>query len=109
MRPLLPFVLALFTVAGCNSTPLPDACYLKPESGKCRASIMRWSFDKGAGTCKAFVWGGCDGVVPFETLESCHAQCMPGQPLPEVTGLKKAPPASSATPAVATPEPAVTP
>ncbi|MBA4146415.1 MAG: proteinase inhibitor I4 serpin, partial [Cytophaga sp.] len=25
--------------------------------------------------CKEFIWGGCGGVVPFETLEECKGGC----------------------------------
>jgi hypothetical protein len=63
-------------LAACQSTPaLPPACELKPESGRCRAAIERYWFDTASGTCRAFIWGGCDGVVPFDTLESCQQTC----------------------------------
>tara|TARA_R110002073_G_scaffold68403_1_gene170009 strand:- start:127457 stop:127828 length:372 start_codon:yes stop_codon:yes gene_type:complete len=67
----------LLTVAlnGCQSTPLPDNCYAKPESGRCRAAIERYYFDPQWQECRAFIWGGCDGVVPFENLESCQNTC----------------------------------
>ena len=71
-------------LSSCSSAPsLPAACHAKPESGRCKASILRYWYDDRAGTCKAFIWGGCGGSVPFENMEDCHAQCMPGQPLPE--------------------------
>ena len=81
-------LIALFTLAGCQGRHLPDACYVKPSSGQCKASFMRYWYDEGPRTCRAFIWGGCDGSVPFETMDACHAQCMPGQPVPEVTGAK---------------------
>ena len=24
------------------------------------------------GKCKEFTWGGCDGIVPFDTMEECE-------------------------------------
>jgi len=27
------------------------------------------------GKCVSFIYGGCEGVVPFETLEDCQAAC----------------------------------
>ncbi len=52
----------------------PSECDLEPDPGLCKASIIKYYFDKTEGKCKEFVWGGCDGVVPFETLEACK-QC----------------------------------
>ena len=95
---LLPLLLVPL-LAACAHRPLPDTCYLQPVSGKCRASILRYWYDERAGTCKGFVWGGCEGVVPFDTLDACHAQCMPGKPMPEAPVLKGA----TAAPAPASP------
>lgn len=88
---LLLALSVLPVLTACSSAnKLPAACLdNKPESGRCRAAFTRYWFDERAGTCKAFIWGGCGGTVPFETLEACHAQCMPGQPLPELDSAKK--------------------
>jgi hypothetical protein len=51
-----------------------DRCTLEPDPGMCRAAIPRFYFDKKENQCKEFIWGGCGGVVPFETLEACK-QC----------------------------------
>jgi hypothetical protein len=70
---LLPFVVVL---SACQSgAGLPEPCNKPPESGKCRAAIERFYFDQNLAQCRAFIWGGCDGVVPFTTLEACQAQC----------------------------------
>lgn len=37
--------------------------------------MERYYFDSASGTCKAFSWGGCDGSVPFDTLEACRKSC----------------------------------
>jgi hypothetical protein len=58
-----------------SSSSLPRACTLKPESGKCRAAHTRYWFDADSRSCRAFIWGGCEGVVPFETLEQCQQTC----------------------------------
>ena len=66
----------LLVLAGCQtSDKLPEQCNLKPESGHCRAAIERYWFDSQSGTCKAFVWGGCGGTVPFETMQDCQSVC----------------------------------
>lgn len=93
---------AVLQLPACSSGPsLPAACEQPPESGRCRAAHTRWWFDERGGTCKAFIWGGCDGSVPFETLEACQAQCLPGQPLPAQSTPAAAaamPPAPAAAP-----------
>ena len=47
-------------------------CDLEPESGFCKAVIPKYYFDKNEGKCKVFTWGGCGGVVPFDSLEECE-------------------------------------
>ena len=50
-----------------------NPCELLPEVGPCEALIPKYYFDKETQECKEFSWGGCDGVVPFDTLEECQA------------------------------------
>ena len=50
-------------------------CTLIPETGPCKALFERYYFGATEKICKKFVWGGCDGVVPFETLDSCQEVC----------------------------------
>ena len=69
--------LLIVTVAyGCSNTKSVTAecnCNLVPDKGNCRAMITKYYFDKEEGKCKEFIWGGCEGTVPFETLEECEA------------------------------------
>lgn len=53
---------------------LSELCVLEPDLGPCEAAMPRYYFDGG---CKQFFWGGCQGVVPFETFESCQTACEP--------------------------------
>jgi len=48
-------------------------CSLAPDPGPCNAYIERYYYDPAEKLCKPFVWGGCQGVVPFETLEQCRS------------------------------------
>ena len=80
MRQLaLPMILALGLLSGCQSSepeaPLPDACYQPPESGMCKASFQRYYYDADSDSCRTFIWGGCKGSVPFETMENCISTC----------------------------------
>ena len=53
----------------CNSS-LP-ACKLEPDSGPCEAAITKYYYDSNEDKCKEFIYGGCQGTVPFDTLEEC--------------------------------------
>lgn len=52
-----------------------EKCSLKPERGPCKGMFEKYYYDSGSKTCKKFIWGGCDGVVPFETEEECNQSC----------------------------------
>ncbi|MBT8232657.1 MAG: proteinase inhibitor I4 serpin [Saprospiraceae bacterium] len=71
------FILCLFVVnINCsdeeevvNACP---SCELEPMVGPCNAAFPKYYFDKEEKKCKQFTWGGCAGVVPFDTLEECE-------------------------------------
>jgi len=70
--PVFGLLLALFLFACCKKDD-NDRCQMEPDPGPCYATIPRYYFDKHEKKCKQFTWGGCGGVVPFETLEECKA------------------------------------
>ena len=43
------------------------------KAGPCKAYFKKYYYDKTEKKCKEFIWGGCDGVVPFQTLEECQS------------------------------------
>ena len=50
-------------------------CGLTPDPGPCKGLFQKFYFDPGQGKCRSFFHGGCQGVVPFETLEECQSRC----------------------------------
>ena len=52
-----------------------ERCNLQPDPGICEAVIPKYYFDKQDGQCKEFYWGGCGGLVPFDTKEECEIAC----------------------------------
>lgn len=50
-------------------------CSLKPERGPCKGMFEKYYFDAVSKTCKKFIWGGCEGVAPFDTKEECEKGC----------------------------------
>jgi len=68
-------LLVLLITVSCGKEVNHKDCVLLPEVGNCKGSITRYYFDQEEKKCKVFYWGGCDGVVPFETLEDCNNKC----------------------------------
>ena len=68
-------IVVLTTTSNC--TKLNEECQTKcsqvGETGPCKALFKKYYFDKTEKKCKEFIWGGCDGVVPFQTLEECQS------------------------------------
>ena len=54
---------------------LPEICYVKGEAGPCRAMTPGYYYDQAKRECVEFIWGGCQGVIPFETMDECKATC----------------------------------
>ena len=52
-------------------------CSLKPDRGPCKGIFDKFYYDIDSKACKKFIWGGCGGVVPFETIEECNNGCGP--------------------------------
>ncbi|HIB26628.1 MAG TPA: proteinase inhibitor I4 serpin [Candidatus Marinimicrobia bacterium] len=72
------YILFIIMILSCEEKkppPLSMECYLDPDPGPCKASIPRYYYDEEAKVCKEFKWGGCDGVVPFETMKECDDAC----------------------------------
>ena len=68
--------LLILALAQCKDDCLrSDRCNLVPDAGPCYAMLTKYYYDKEAKQCKPFTYGGCDGVVPFETLEECKNEC----------------------------------
>jgi hypothetical protein len=66
----------LLTLTQCKKDCLKsDRCKLEPDAGICKAAIPKYYYDKSEKKCKQFTWGGCGGVVPFDTREECEKQC----------------------------------
>jgi len=52
-----------------------QACYYIPHIGPCDAAFTRYYYDYEENECLEFTWGGCGGLVPFETMEDCESSC----------------------------------
>ncbi|KAG5669428.1 hypothetical protein PVAND_017315 [Polypedilum vanderplanki] len=53
-----------------------DPCNLPVHTGTCRASFVRFYFNKDTKTCERFTYGGCEGNANnFKTIEECQEAC----------------------------------
>lgn len=55
---------------------LYSRCQLEPDSGLCKGAIKKYYFDRKTKTCRPFLWGGCGGIVPFESMDNCEQECI---------------------------------
>ena len=61
--------------AEASSFSSTNQCELDPDPGMCKAYFPKYYFDQDTQTCQEFIYGGCGGVVPFDTMEQCKLQC----------------------------------
>lgn len=62
-------------LTGVDEDVLPDECYLEPDPGFCFGYIPMYYFNPLTNSCEQFIWGGCAGVVPFQSLSVCQEAC----------------------------------
>lgn len=77
---LLFSLVALLSACSNADTPeeivnLRDACKLQPDPGPCKARMEKFYYDTKTESCSVFYYGGCQGVVPFDTLSTCQSHC----------------------------------
>ena len=71
----LRFIFLLLLINCDKDDPLDESCLLVPDPGLCQAAFPRYYYNSETDKCTQFLWGGCEGVVPFETLEECKNAC----------------------------------
>ncbi|MDE0916928.1 MAG: BPTI/Kunitz domain-containing protein [Flavobacteriales bacterium] len=75
LRASIFMILAILGEAGYAQS----ACDLAPDPGPCFAAIEAYYFNQDSQSCDSFTWGGCGGVVPFDTLAECENACGEGE------------------------------
>lgn len=71
----LRFIFLLLLINCDKDDPLDESCSLVPDPGLCQAAFPRYYYNGETEKCTQFLWGGCGGVVPFETLAECKKAC----------------------------------
>ena len=52
-----------------------DSCNVEPDPGLCKAAFTKFHFNSETSYCEPFIWGGCGGLVPFDSILDCQTQC----------------------------------
>ncbi|MBE37123.1 MAG: hypothetical protein CMP50_00390 [Flavobacteriales bacterium] len=52
-----------------------NPCELLPDVGECDGAFQIFYFNQNTSECEESIWGGCNGIVPFFTLEECQNSC----------------------------------
>lgn len=76
-------ILLLFACKGSSKVeeakvvpPLSkERCDWVPNSGPCRGALDGFFYDSRTKKCQKFQYGGCQGVLPFESLSDCEKAC----------------------------------
>ncbi|XP_031550082.1 PI-actitoxin-Aeq3a-like [Actinia tenebrosa] len=75
MAKQLIFVLFLAMAVGMTMAR-PEFCLLPAETGRCMGYFPRYYYDESIGTCRQFIFGGCQGNENnFETMKECVRKC----------------------------------
>ncbi len=72
---LLPLLVFTACSSNSNKIKLPEKCYEKGNTGNCRAYFIKYEYNQEKNKCQKFVYGGCGGNIPFNTLNECKRSC----------------------------------
>lgn len=57
--------------------PAADArCAQRPEPGPCKGLFHKFYYDPARNACRSFIYGGCQGAVPFDDQQACEQACL---------------------------------
>ncbi|KAH7951349.1 PI-actitoxin-Afv2b [Rhipicephalus sanguineus] len=74
---VLAVLLVATFVTGSSAQRGPELCFLPPDRGPCRAFVPSFYFDSSSGTCREFIYGGCQGNANrFKTQRQCLRTCV---------------------------------
>ena len=58
-----------------GDSTIPEECYLIPDPGPCFGYMPMYYFNQDTQLCEMFIYGGCAGVVPFQSISECQSVC----------------------------------
>ena len=65
-----------YDVGAQNTPTVNHSCALPLDKGRCKSAEAKWFYDRVAGICEIFIYGGCGGNANrFASLHECQAAC----------------------------------
>lgn len=71
-----PTVSEIFNSLPYSHAPKDPRCTMIPEKGSCKGFFVNYYYDPKTDRCREFIYGGCEGAVPFETQSACEKVCL---------------------------------
>ena len=68
-------VAIVFLILHPGDSTIPEECYLEPDSGPCFGYVPMYYYNQDTQSCAMFIYGGCMGLVPFQSLIECQNAC----------------------------------
>lgn len=76
VRIMIWMAVLVMGLSGCSSYKTkPAQCNVKPDPGMCKAAFKKVYYNPETYACETFLWGGCGGSVPFDSMVDCQATC----------------------------------
>ena len=69
-------ILVLLLSFTLCATAIPFRCRLRPDPGPCYGYFKKYFYNLATDNCHSFIYGGCEGVVPFDDELSCLDVCV---------------------------------
>ena len=76
LKRLISMLIVSIGISVHGQTPFDSVnCLLEPDVGPCDGAFPRFYYNQVNSECRQFIWGGCEGIVPFEIWEDCAQSC----------------------------------
>uniref|UniRef100_A0A131Z9B7 Collagen, type VI, alpha n=1 Tax=Rhipicephalus appendiculatus TaxID=34631 RepID=A0A131Z9B7_RHIAP len=76
MSALAVLLVLAISLQDASAQGKPSLCYLPPIRGLCYAYFPSYYYDSSSGTCRNFIYGGCQGNENrFSSREECLQTC----------------------------------
>jgi hypothetical protein len=62
-------------ILNSGDSTIPEECLLEPDPGPCFGYVPMYYFNQDTQSCEMFIYGGCMGLIPFQSLLECQNLC----------------------------------
>ena len=72
---MLDIVSLVNLILNLGDSAMPEECFLEPDPGPCFGYMPMYYYNQDTQSCEIFIYGGCMGLVPFQSFEECYNAC----------------------------------